>query len=106
MLKGIKNGLALFFCSIILLLQGGFFMIHEHSLEVLSHKCVHQGEHDYTYSEDCDTCEIHANQSFLTQLDIELVSPAFILSIQDTYKSIELERKIVLHGQRGPPQLV
>lgn len=59
--KVYRNILAVLLASFVLLVQGGFYALHHHSLEVEAHKCVHDGEHDFNYTEDCDTCDLFAN---------------------------------------------
>ncbi len=78
MKSAIRHLISIYFCALILVAQGGFYLFHEHSLEVLSHQCSHDGEHDQTYSEHCSICEIHATFQYDINLPLSFEAPPFV----------------------------
>jgi hypothetical protein len=87
-------------------LQSGFYFVHEHSLEILAEKCTHQGEHDFTFSEDCDSCDLFAHLTFESH-DIPQSGNLIFVSIDKTdYQSVKFEVHFSSLNDRGPPQLI
>ena len=98
-----RNISSIFLCSIVLLLQGGFYTIHEHSLEVEAHHCAHDGEHDFSISEDCEVCEIHAKQSFLSDFNPEFEEDQELNTHFLFPENSEFENERLVQYLRGPP---
>ncbi|QNL21624.1 hypothetical protein HZR84_06635 [Hyphobacterium sp. CCMP332] len=85
--------------------QGGFFQLHEHSLEVLSHQCSHDGEHDQSYSEHCSICEIHATFQFDINLPLTFEVLLFVNDIYAFDHVQELSESYFQLNNRGPPTI-
>jgi hypothetical protein len=89
--------------ALILVLQSGFYFVHEHSLEILAEKCTHHGEHDFTFSEDCDSCDLFAHLTFESH-SIPQAGNLTLISIDKTdYKSVEFKSYFSSIKSRGPP---
>ena len=91
------------FCGIILFVQGGFYLLHEHTLEVLSHQCTHDGEHDQTYDELCSICELHATIQYDILASLTFEAPQFVNSIYSFDLVQESLASYFELNNRGPP---
>jgi hypothetical protein len=101
--KILRYILAVFFSAFVLFVQGGFYHIHEHSLEQLTQKCSHDGHHDFTYSDDCDICDQFANQHYTVELPETLeVTRNFLAEIPLFSAQVD-GISICLISNRGPP---
>lgn len=86
-------------------MQGGFYLLHEHSLEVLSHQCAHDGEHDQTYDELCSICEIHATIQYDIASPLIFEAPAFVNSVHSFDLVQESLNPYFELNNRGPPSI-
>ncbi|MEQ9312877.1 MAG: hypothetical protein RJQ05_10055 [Cytophagales bacterium] len=103
--KAIRHVISIFFCGLILVAQGGFFQLHEHSLEVLSHQCSHDGEHDQSYDELCSICEIHATFQFDINLPLTFVALKFVNGLYTFDQVQESSESFFQLNNRGPPSI-
>lgn len=94
---------SILFSAVILFVQGGFYLIHEHSLEVLKHQCSHNGEHESDYSEDCDACEFFSNQHFALQFGLQLETPQFFEIQESVILDSFAQKSFAQNHLRGPP---
>ncbi len=86
-------------------MQGGFYHIHEHSLEILSHKCVHDGEHDQVFDEDCSVCEFLANVHYDVSAPFNLISPKYQNAFLVLHTTEVVSKPYFELNNRGPPSI-